>query len=128
MRKCGRHFQYGTDLMYGIAPAALGICEFTHMGDDVPNSNWSLRVFNDFNSGFKAHFPVGPSCLHPTGVCVVPRMAFNVIPTWVPGKFEKGFSFSTKVRARQSERRQESSCGKWRRSTFEWVALLPPVI
>ena len=36
----------------------------------------------------QAHFPV-PSCI----LC---RMAFNVIPTWVPGKFAVGYNFSTK--------------------------------
>jgi len=55
----------------------------------VPDATWSLRVFNDYNMGFKAHFPV-PSCI----LC---RMAFNVIPTWVPGKFAVGYNFSTKA-------------------------------
>jgi len=57
----------------------------------VPDATWSLRVFNDYNMGFKAHFPV-PSCI----LC---RMAFNVIPTWVPGKFAVGYNFSTKAPA-----------------------------
>jgi len=86
LAQCGKHFQYGTDMMYDAAPAALGVCEFT--ADDVLDATWSLRVFNDYNMGFKAHFPV-PSCI----LC---RMAFNVIPTWVPGKFAVGYNFSAK--------------------------------
>jgi len=85
--QCGKHFQYGTDMMYDAAPAALGICEYT--ADDVYHATWSLRVFNDYNMGFKAHFPV-PSCI----LC---RMAFNVIPTWEPGKFAVGYSFSSQA-------------------------------
>mmetsp|Transcript_17061 Transcript_17061/g.54822 ORF Transcript_17061/g.54822 Transcript_17061/m.54822 type:complete len:367 (-) Transcript_17061:1132-2232(-) len=81
----GTHFQYGTDMMYPAAPAALGIAEITA---DGPDATWSLRVFNDYNMGFKAHFPV-PSCI----LC---RMAFNVIPTWEPGKFAVGYNFSSK--------------------------------
>ena len=73
--------------MYGAAPAALGIAEFSAAS---PDATWSLRVFNDYNMGFKAHFPV-PSCI----LC---RMAFNVIPTWEPGKFAVGYNFSSKVR------------------------------
>ena len=82
----GTHFQYGTDMMYPAAPAALGIAEITA---DGPDATWSLRVFNDYNMGFKAHFPV-PSCI----LC---RMAFNVIPTWEPGKFAVGYNFSSKA-------------------------------
>ena len=86
MDACGDEFQKGTDLMYPNAPAALGICEFTC--HDNPDANWSLRIFNDYDYGFKAHFPIPSSILF--------RMVFNVIPEWVPGKFEVGFSFSSK--------------------------------
>jgi len=44
-------------------------------------------VFNDYNTGFKAHFPVPSPILF--------RMVFNVIPEWVPGPFPLGFSFSS---------------------------------
>ena len=71
--------------MYGNAPAALGICEYTDSDD--PNASWSLRVFNDYDTGFKAHFPVPSPILF--------RMVFNVIPEWVPGPFPLGFSFSS---------------------------------
>ena len=73
----GSSFQCGTDRMYKAAPAALGICEFT--APDNENSSWSLRVFNDYDTGFKAHFPVPSPILF--------RMVFNVIPEWVPGPF-----------------------------------------
>lgn len=53
--------------------------------------------------GFKAHFPV-PSCI----LC---RMAFNVIPTWVPGKFAVGYNFSAK--ARRAPRRDTQRLGPW---------------
>ena len=82
MAAAGANFQCGTDLMYGAAPAALAICEFTDEED--PNANWSLRVFNDYDSGFKSHFPV-PSW-------ILFRMVFNVIPEWKPGLFPIGFS------------------------------------
>ena len=59
---CGKHFQLGTDLMYGNAPAALGVCEYTPSGE--PDQKWSLRVFNDFNEG-----PPGP-----------PRCALHLVP------------------------------------------------
>ena len=67
---CGNNFQKGTDMMFPNAPAALGICEFTAADD--PLATWSLRVFNDYESAFKAHFPV-PSW-------ILFRMVFNVIP------------------------------------------------
>ena len=76
MGPCGKNFQLGTDLMYGNAPAALGICEFTDADD--PDALWSLRVFADFNQGFKKHFPVPSFILF--------RMVFNVIPEWQPGE------------------------------------------
>ena len=72
-------------MMYGGAPAALGVIEFTT--PDNPDQLWSLRVFNDFNEGFKKHFPVPSFILF--------RMVFNVIPEWVPGPFPLGFSFSS---------------------------------
>ena len=92
MEQCGRHFQYGTDMMYDTAPAALAIAEFTDENVDYNTAPaaWSLRVFNDYNMGFKAHFPV-PSCI----MC---RMAWNVMPTWEPGLFAVGYNFSTKAR------------------------------
>jgi hypothetical protein len=88
MEKCKKHFQAGTDMMYGVAPvrcawarwctlrltmrdalqiagdrreghvppprtqAALGIAEY--QPDDGSDFVWALRVFNDYNSGFKA--------------------------------------------------------------------------
>mmetsp|Transcript_43052 Transcript_43052/g.139021 ORF Transcript_43052/g.139021 Transcript_43052/m.139021 type:complete len:139 (-) Transcript_43052:2-418(-) len=85
MEAAGSSFQCGTDRMYTAAPAALGICEFTDPVDE--NATWSLRVFNDYNTGFKAHFPVPSPILF--------RMVFNVIPEWVPGPFPLGFSFSS---------------------------------
>ena len=84
---CGRHFQAGAYMMYGKAAAALAVCEFT--ADDDPNAVWALRIFNDYNAGFKAHFPI-PSL-------ILLRMVFNVIPEWVPGKFAVGISFSSRV-------------------------------
>ena len=87
MPMCGKHFQLGTDLMFRNAPAALGICEYTSAED--PDALWSLRIFNDFASGFKAHFPVPSFILF--------RMVWNVIPEWKPGLFPIGFSFSTKA-------------------------------
>lgn len=48
------------------------------------DSRLEQRVFNDYNSGFKAHFPV-PSC-------ILLRMVWNVIPTWAGAK---GYNFST---------------------------------
>ena len=68
------------------APAALGIIEFTAADD--PNSLWSLRIFTDYDQGFKAHFPVPSFAMF--------RMVFNVIPEWEPGLFPIGFSFSSK--------------------------------
>ena len=50
--QCGKNFQYGTDMMYYAAPAALGVAEYT--ADDVDDATWSLRVFNDYTMGFKA--------------------------------------------------------------------------
>ena len=85
MQACGESFQCGTDRMYTAAPAALGICEYTD--SDEENTSWSLRVFNDYDTGFKAHFPVPSPILF--------RMVFNVIPEWVPGPFPLGFSFSS---------------------------------
>jgi len=85
MEACGSSFQCGTDRMFKAAPAALGICEFTDADD--PNASWSLRVFNDYDTGFKAHFPVPSPILF--------RMVFNVIPEWEPGLFKLGFSFSS---------------------------------
>ena len=67
-------------------PAALSVAEYT--ADDDPDATWSMRVFNDFDTGFKAHFPIPSTILF--------RMAYNVIPKWVPGKFPIGFSFSSK--------------------------------
>ena len=49
----------------------------------------ALRVFNDYEAAFKAHFPV-PSW-------ILFRMVFNVIPEWEPGLFPIGFSFSAKA-------------------------------
>ena len=72
MPSCGKHFQLGTDLMFRNAPAALGICEYT--SSENPDALWSLRVFNDFAGGFKAHFPVPSFILF--------RMVWNVIPEW----------------------------------------------
>jgi len=86
MEVCGKNFVEGTKRMFWAAPAALGVCEYTC--DDNPDAVWSLRVFNDFDTGFKAHFPVPSFILF--------RMVFNVIPEWVPGKFPFGVSFSTK--------------------------------
>ena len=37
-------------------PAALGICEYT--SDEDADSLWSLRVFNDFDTGFKVSLPL----------------------------------------------------------------------
>lgn len=51
MAACGESFQCGTDRMYEAAPAALGICEYTDPDD--PDTSWSLRVFNDYDTGFK---------------------------------------------------------------------------
>jgi len=82
MAECKKNFQAGTDMMYGAAPAALGIAEYA--ADDGSDFVWALRVFNDYNSGFKAHFPV-PSC-------ILLRMVWNVIPTW---NGAKGYNFST---------------------------------
>lgn len=48
---------------------------------------WSIRVFNDFDYGFKRHFPV-PSF-------IMFRMIFNVVPNWEA--FPIGFSFSAGV-------------------------------
>jgi len=83
LASCGKHFQAGTDMMYPNAPAALGIAAFTE-----EQSEWALRVFNDYYAAFKAHFPV-PSW-------ILFRMVFNVIPEWEPGLFPIGFSFSAK--------------------------------
>ena len=82
MAECKKNFQAGTDMMYDAAPAALGIAEYA--ADDGSDFVWALRVFNDYNSGFKAHFPV-PSC-------ILLRMVWNVIPTW---NGAKGYNFST---------------------------------
>ena len=73
--------------MYDAAPAALGICGCTDVED--PDAEWALRIFNDYDDGFKKHFPV-PSF-------IMFRMVFNVIPEWVPGLFPIGFSFSSKA-------------------------------
>jgi len=86
MALCGRNFQIGTDMMFDNAPAALGICEYT--SDEDADSLWSLRVFNDFDTGFKTHFPIPSRIMF--------RMVFNVIPEWMPGLFPIGFSFSSK--------------------------------
>lgn len=86
MAACGHNFQKGTDMMFTNAPAALSVAEFTDEVD--PDATWSLRVFNDFDNGFKAHFPIPSFILF--------RMAYNVIPEWVPGPYPLGFSFSTK--------------------------------
>lgn len=86
MEVCGKNFIEGTKRMFWNAPAALGVMEYTT--DDNPDSVWSLRVFNDFDTGFKAHFPV-PSF-------ILLRMVWNVIPEWSPGKFPFGVSFSSK--------------------------------
>jgi len=85
MQAAGESFQCGADRMFKAAPAALGICEYT--AEDDADSTWSLRVFNDYDTGFKAHFPVPSPILF--------RMVFNVIPEWVPGPFPLGFSFSS---------------------------------
>jgi hypothetical protein len=82
MEKTANSFQKGVDSMYYNAPAALGIMEF-----EIPDEEdhvWSLRVFNDFDLGFKRHFPV-PSL-------IMFRMIFNVVPNWEA--FPIGLSFS----------------------------------
>jgi len=83
MKKCAHNFQAGTDMMYDAAPAALSVAEYPEA--DGTEFMWALRVFNDYNSGFKAHFPV-PSC-------ILLRMVWNVIPTW--GKVPIAYGFST---------------------------------
>ena len=85
MAACGDNFQKGADMMYEAAPAALAICEYT--SEDDPDATWSLRIFNDFHKGFKAHFPVPSFILF--------RMVFNVIPEWAEGPFPIGISFSS---------------------------------
>lgn len=80
-----RSFQKGVDRMYTNAPAALGIIEFPDPSD--PDGVWSLRVFNEFERGFKRHFPVPSAILF--------RMVLNVVPEWAD--FPIAFSFSARA-------------------------------
>ena len=115
MDVCSQNFQYGTDGMYYNAPAALGICEYTT--DENPDQLWSLRVFADFNQGFKKHFPV-PSW-------ILFRMVFNVIPEWVPGPFPVGYSFSPKE---WIDKAVESNAGNQNYKAFHYESgLLGPM-
>ena len=115
MEECAKNFQYGTDGMYYNAPSALGIIEYTT--EDNPDQLWSLRVFADFNQGFKKHFPV-PSW-------ILFRMVFNVIPTWVAGPFPVGFSFSPKE---WIEKAVESNAGNKNYKSFHFESgLLGPL-
>ena len=45
LAQCGKNFQYGTDMMYDVAPAALGVCEYT--ADDVEDATWSRALRGD---------------------------------------------------------------------------------
>ena len=77
----------------------------------------ALRVFNDYEAAFKAHFPV-PSW-------ILFRMVFNVIPTWVAGPFPVGFSFSPKE---WIEKAVESNAGNKNYKAFHFESgLLGPL-
>ena len=81
MQAAGESFQCGTDRMFKAAPAALGICEYT--AEDDADSTWSLRVFSDYDTGFKAHFPV-PSPIVSSG------WSSTSSPSGCPDRFRSG--------------------------------------
>mmetsp|Transcript_19011 Transcript_19011/g.41628 ORF Transcript_19011/g.41628 Transcript_19011/m.41628 type:complete len:112 (+) Transcript_19011:1071-1406(+) len=73
-------------MQFKNAPGMLASCEYTTDNND-PDQSWSLRIFTDYKTGFKAHFPV-PSF-------IMWRVLLTVLPKYAKGKFPIGFSFST---------------------------------